>query len=127
MEPKQLDPDDFADEVDEEYLCCICFGVLNSPRSCKNGHMFCKRCIETVGSSALAAVHVRRNECVERLRVDMELLVNIPLTQSSPAAATTTVAACGSGSIEVSSPLGAHKATSHLASRSSQTFGQSIT
>ena len=41
-----LDADDFIDSVDEEFICSICSNVLSEPRGCRDGHNFCKACIE---------------------------------------------------------------------------------
>ena len=38
-------PEQFVNEVDEEYKCGICFNVLDQPHSCQDGHTFCKGCI----------------------------------------------------------------------------------
>ena len=45
----------FVDAVDDELMCPICLRVVVSPLQCKEGHVFCKGCIET-------ALHVKK-EC----------------------------------------------------------------
>ena len=40
-----MDPAQFTEDVDEEFLCGICTQVLNNPQSCKQGHTFCHDCI----------------------------------------------------------------------------------
>ena len=36
----------FVDAVDEELMCPLCHGVVVAPLQCKEGHVFCKGCIE---------------------------------------------------------------------------------
>ena len=36
----------FAETVDEELMCPLCHGVVVAPLQCKEGHVFCKGCIE---------------------------------------------------------------------------------
>jgi hypothetical protein len=34
-----------ADQIDEEFYCAICQGILNKSNQCKQGHNFCESCI----------------------------------------------------------------------------------
>ncbi len=36
----------FVKPFPEELICSICWNILNDPQQCKNGHSFCKLCIE---------------------------------------------------------------------------------
>ena len=40
-----MDPDEFVGDVDDSLQCSICFRVLADPRSCHEGHTFCRTCI----------------------------------------------------------------------------------
>ena len=40
-------PEIFVGEVNEEFICQICRGVLSKSRQCKRGHVFCHGCIMT--------------------------------------------------------------------------------
>ena len=33
--------------AEEGHLCSICFEILNVPRQCRNGHIFCLECLRT--------------------------------------------------------------------------------
>ena len=35
-----------VEEIDEQFLCGICTGVLVEPKQCKSGHVFCGKCID---------------------------------------------------------------------------------
>ena len=41
-----LQPAHFVDAVDDEFVCSICLEVFVEPMQCKEGHVFCKACIE---------------------------------------------------------------------------------
>ena len=41
-----LQPAHFVDAVDDEFVCSICLEVFVEPMQCKEGHIFCKACIE---------------------------------------------------------------------------------
>ena len=36
----------FVDAVDDEFVCSICLEIFVEPMQCKEGHVFCKACIE---------------------------------------------------------------------------------
>ena len=36
----------FVDAVDDEFVCSICLEIFVEPMQCKEGHIFCKACIE---------------------------------------------------------------------------------
>ncbi|XP_020609186.1 RING finger protein 151-like isoform X2 [Orbicella faveolata] len=38
-------PELFVENVDQEFLCSICYSVFNKPVSCQDGHSFCHHCI----------------------------------------------------------------------------------
>ena len=40
-----MEPADVIGELPNELLCQICHNVLHEPRSCQQGHTFCRRCI----------------------------------------------------------------------------------
>jgi len=40
-----MEPEEFLENVDEEFLCSICTNVLKNPHSCQQGHTFCLDCI----------------------------------------------------------------------------------
>ena len=41
-----LQPAHFVDAVDDEFVCSICLEIFVEPMQCKEGHIFCKACIE---------------------------------------------------------------------------------
>ena len=74
--PAVLEHAHFVEAVDDELSCPICLRVVVSPLQCKEGHVFCKGCIETalcekeecpVDRSALQVADLRRSCIVENL------------------------------------------------------------
>ena len=66
----------FVDAVDEELMCPICLRVVVAPMQCKQGHIFCKGCIEKtlcekkecpMDRSALQVADLSRARTVENL------------------------------------------------------------
>lgn len=57
-------------EVEKYYECNVCIAVARDPVQCKQGHLFCKMCIER----AIATKPICPCDNVERLTLDNSCL-----------------------------------------------------
>ena len=76
-----MDPEEFVGGVADELLCSVCTKVLLEPRSCLDGHTFCRSCIGTwmeQNASCPTCRTVLSAETLSHNRIAQNMIARLP-------------------------------------------------